>query len=227
MLKPSEQMTSHFPKLRDEGNTVTFDRALALSREDMDFLSWEHPMVTEAMDMILSTEQGNATLATINVKGLNPGTLLLEAVFAVQYAAPRELQLERFLPSQPIRTLVDVSGKNLTSLLSHEQLNELCQDIKRRTGQAIIAQVRGEVEKMVGHAQKFASQQLPEILENATQRMEDTLNEEISRLVALQRVNPSIREEEIEFFRTQIRDSASAISHAGMQLQALRVVIST
>ncbi len=227
VLRPSEQMTSHFPQLRDEGNTVTFKRSLALSREDMDFLSWEHPMVTEAMDMIISTEMGNAALATIAVKGIAPGTLLLEAIFSVQYAAPKSLQLERFLPSKPIRVLVDVSGKNLSALLSHEQLNELCQDIKRRTGQAIVAQVRGESEKMVLHAQRHASAELPAILSEATTRMEESLNAEVQRLEALQQVNPSIRDEEIEFFRNQIRDSAAAIARATMQLQALRVVIST
>jgi len=227
VLRPSEQMTSHFPKLRDEGNTVTFNRTLALSREDMDFLSWEHPMVTEAMDMILSTELGNAALATMSVKGINPGTLLLEAIFSVQYAAPKFLQLERFLPSKPIRVLVDVSGKNLTPLLSHEQLNELCQDIKRRTGQAIVAQVRTEAEKMVLHAQRYASAELPAILKQAIERMEESLNGEVQRLEALQRINPSIRDEEIEFFRNQIRESSAAIARASMQLQALRIVIST
>src|SRR5690606_4477026 len=92
ILRPSEHMSGHFPKLRDEGNTVTFNRTLALSREDMDFLSWEHPMVVETMDLMLNSETGNAALATIAVKGLNPGTLLLEAVFAVHSVAPRQLQ---------------------------------------------------------------------------------------------------------------------------------------
>lgn len=227
VLRPSEQMTSHFPRLQDEGNTVTFHRPLALSREDMDFLSWEHPMVTEAMDMIISTEQGNAALATMSVKGINPGTLLLEAIFSVQYAAPKSLQLERFLPSKPIRILVDVTGKNLSALLSHEQLNDLCQDIKRRTGQAIVTQVRTEAEKMVLHAQRYASAELPSILKEANRRMEESLNNEVQRLEALQRINPAIRDEEIEYFRTQIRESAAAIARATMQLQALRVVIST
>src|SRR5690606_11320028 len=193
VLRPSEQMTSHFPQLRDEGNTVTFKRSLALSREDMDFLSWEHPMVTEAMDMIISTEMGNAALATIAVKGIAPGTLLLEAIFSVQYAAPKSLQLERFLPSKPIRVLLDVSRQDLSALLSHEQLNELCQDIKRRTGQAIVAQVRTESEKMVLHAQRYASAELPATLSEATIRMEESLNSEVQRLEALQQVNPSLR----------------------------------
>ncbi len=227
VIKPSEHLSGHFPLLREEGNTITYDRARALAREDMDFLSWEHPMVVDSMDMILHGELGNATLATIKVKGLNPGTLLLEAVFAVHSVAPRELQLERFLPLRPIRLLVDVSGKNLSALLAHDKLSELCQDIKRRTAQAIVPQVRPDVEKMITHAQRYADEQRAEILAQAADAMTSSLQYEVDRLTALQAVNPSVRTEEIDFLRQRMSQSQDFINHATLQLQALRVVIST
>ncbi|WP_255374892.1 helicase-related protein, partial [Oleiphilus sp. HI0079] len=80
VLHPGEHMlTTEFPCLTDEGMTLTYQREKALVREDMDFVTWEHPMVTELMDQMQSGELGNAALAKISVKGIPPGTLFLEA----------------------------------------------------------------------------------------------------------------------------------------------------
>ena len=65
VLQPGDHMHEHsFPGLSEDGLTATYDRSKALVREDMQFHTWEHPMVTGSMDMILSGEFGNATLCT-------------------------------------------------------------------------------------------------------------------------------------------------------------------
>jgi ATP-dependent helicase HepA len=40
-------------------------------------------------------------------------------------------------------------------------------------------------------------------------------------------VNPSIRQEELDFLRRRIEECAVHIEHASLQLQALRLVITT
>ena len=126
VIKPTDHMLSdHFPGLNDEGNTITFDRNKALSREDMEYLIWEQPMVVDIMEAISSSEIGNASVATISIKGLKPGTLLLESCFTVEKMAPRDLQLHRYLPVQPIRLLFNTEGKDLSKIVSHENLNKM------------------------------------------------------------------------------------------------------
>ena len=63
------------------------------------------------------------------------------------------------------------------------------------------------------------------VLKNAKKQMKKSINEEVSRLEALQKINPAIRDEEILFFKEQIRASEYFINHAELKLQALRVVI--
>lgn len=147
ILRPSEHMlTGHFPYLQEEGTTVTFDREKALSREDMEFLTWEHPMIVEAMEMVQSTELGNAAIGTIKLKGIAAGTMLLECLFTVNCVAPKSLQVERFLPLSPMRLLVDARGKDLSSIVPHDRLNSLVEPVKKPTALAIIKQVYREVE---------------------------------------------------------------------------------
>lgn len=227
VLRPSDHLLGHFPELPDDGVTATFARDQALSREDMEFLTWEHPMVTGAMDLILSAEHGNACIASMSVKGVQPGTLLLEAVYTVHCPAPRALQLERFLPLTPIRVLVDQRGKNLGAVLDHAKLNNLCANVPRNAAPAVLAQVRDAIAAMQEHASGIAAAQLPALLAEADAALQAQVGGELARIVALRAVNPAIRAEEVEFFEHQLSACRKAMADATLQLQALRLVVNT
>ncbi len=228
ILRPSEHMlTGHFPCLREDGTTVTFSRDKALAREDIEFLTWEHPMILDAMDIVHSTELGNAALGTIKLKGVAPGTMLLEALYTVNCVAPRSLQVERFLPLSPMRLLVDARGKDLAELVPHARLNQLIEPIKKSTALAIIKQVGAEVESKMSLAAALAATRLREILTDAELKMRAALGRELDRLTALREVNPSIRQEELDHLSYRIDECAIHIQHANLQLQALRLIITT
>ena len=72
-----------------------------------------------------------------------------------------------------------------------------------------------------------AQQRLQGILAEAENAMRKDLGAELSRLEALRAVNPSIREEELDHLRHRIDECAVHIRHANLQLQALRLVITT
>jgi len=177
------------------------------------------------MEMILNSETGNATLATISVKSIAPGTLFLETFFTVNYAAPKLLQIDRFLPCTPIRILMTVSGKNLTNVLNYNQLNEMCEPVKRHLGYPIVKQIQPDLEKILGMSNETAEEQLQSIIEQAMQIMKNTIGQEINRLESLKKLNPAIRVDEIEFFNKQMADSGHCIASATLNLQAIRVVI--
>ncbi|SFR81415.1 ATP-dependent helicase HepA [Marinobacter daqiaonensis] len=226
ILKPSEQRHSgQLELVPDDGITVTWSREKALQREDMAFMSWEHPLVTGVMDSVLGSGLGKAALATMSVKGLQPGTLMLEAVFVVHCPAPEHLQLSRYLPLSPRRLLVDVNGRDLTNVLPHDRLNGMCSNIPRRTAQTVVPRIRAEVETMVDHARALAEPEFEPTRKAALDQVRRMLEPEIRRLEALQRYNPAIREEEVAFFRDQLAAAETAISRAELALEGIRVVI--
>jgi ATP-dependent helicase HepA len=228
ILRPGEHMlTGYFPGLQEDGTTVTYSREQGLSREDMEFLSWEHPMIVEAMDMVASTELGNAAIATLSLKGIPAGTMLLESIYTINCVAPRDLQVERFLPLSPIRLLVDHRGKDLAAIMPHARLNDLSQKVKKPVALQIIKQVHAEVEEKMRHANGLAAARMDDLLTGAQQRMRTQLGAEKSRLLALREVNPSIRQVEIDHLDYRIEECAAHISHASLQLQALRLIVTT
>ena len=207
--------------------TVTFDREKGLAREDMAFVTWEHPMILEAMEMVHSTELGNAAIGTIKLKGVPAGTMLLEALYTINCVAPRALQVERFLPLSPIRLLVDASGKQLADLVPHARLNSLVEKVQKSTALAIIKQVHKEVDAKMRLANAQAEEKLQHTLADAESRMRADLGAELARLEALRQLNPAIREEELAHLRYRIDECALHIQHASLQLQALRLIITT
>ena len=228
IIHPGEHMLEqHFPGLQEDGNTLTFHRLKALVRDDVEFVTWEHPMVTELIEQTLTGELGNAALAKISVKGIDPGTLFLEAIFALNSMAPKSLQLDRFLPVSPQRILVNITGRDLAEVLPHEQLNELCSGLKRSMAQAVLKEIRNEVSTMMTFAQAMAEKAVPELIENAKSAVEEQLTSEIKRLISLQSKNPLIRDDEIAFLEKQQQDCLMYIAKTGLEVQALRVIINT
>ncbi len=226
VLRPGEQyQAGHVSGLPEEGLTATWSRQQALEREDLAFMSWEHPLVTSVMDSVTSSGLGKAALASLSVKALPAGTLLLEALFTVHCPAPDALQLTRYLPVSPLRLLVDVNGKNLSAALPHDRLNELCSNIRRRTAQAIVPQIRPQVETMVDHAEQLSQPHLEPMKQQALDQLEADFGPEIRRLEALRKVNPAIRDDEIEFFRNQYSAAREAINHASLALEGIRVIV--
>jgi len=179
------------------------------------------------METISSSDIGNASVTSISVPGLKQGTLLLESCFTVEKMAPANLQLQRYLPVQPLRFLFDIKGKDLTKVVSHENLNQMAKKLRMRVSRPIVEQVRNEIEQMLLFSQNAAELKLPEITQKAKVKMLEDLEEEISRLISLQKVNPNIRDKEINFLRQKMSDSTDYIHRAKLQLQGIRLIINT
>src|SRR5690606_38461139 len=139
ILRPSEKMLdASFPLGDDEAVTVTYDREQALAREDMQFLTWEHPMVQGGMDLVLSGSMGNTAVALIKNKALKPGTLLLELLFVSDVVAPKALQLSRYLPPAALRCLLDANGNDLAAKVSFDTLSDQLESVPRASASKFV-----------------------------------------------------------------------------------------
>ena len=112
LLHPARENREAFPSIPDDGIAVTFDRKRALSREDVSFISWDHPMVTGALDMMLSLGTGGASFGVL--RGTKKTGILLEVIFVLETAGRKGVHIDRFLPNTPLRVVVNHSGKDVT-----------------------------------------------------------------------------------------------------------------
>ncbi|NOZ09987.1 MAG: RNA polymerase-associated protein RapA [Gammaproteobacteria bacterium] len=228
VIHPSDHMVVHsFPGLGPEGMTLTCDRDTALSNEDMQFTTWAHPLVTGAMDMVLASELGNTALVAIKCEGFAPGSLLLECIYLLETASTETLHTHRYLPPTPIRIVVDQQGDDHSGVLSPQWIEENHQRVDRETAVRIIHNTTPELRALVSAGEHLAQQQVPDILEAAQKRAKQLLVGEIERLSALGQVNPNVRNEEIDYFKSQHAALDQAIGSAQLRLEGLRVIAVT
>ncbi|MGA9572834.1 MAG: RNA polymerase-associated protein RapA, partial [Lysobacterales bacterium] len=228
VLRPGEHMTEHtFPGLPEDGLTATYQRDLALLREDFHYLTWEHPMVTGAMDMILNGEYGNNTFCSMKLPPYKTGSLLLEAVFTTSCTAPTALQLQRYLPLTTTRVVVDNQGNDLSDLLTENHFNRKGQRVRMMTAQDFIRHARPQISAMIEQAEMLAEDQKPEIINTARLTMQSVQQAELRRLRALAEVNPNIRQEEIDYLLEETAKLEHYLATAHLKLEAVRVAVIT
>ena len=226
ILWPSENLRiAHFPMLQDDGLTVTVNRDIALAREDMQFLTAEHPMVLAAMDLVLSSETGNAAVSVVKHPQLKAGQFLLELLFVAECSAPAELQISRFLPHTPLRVLVDQQKKDLTATISHDSLVETGDSFEKAQIVQFLNSQRQLIQEMIGVGEKLAEGQMRQLVAESSNRMIAALTGEIKRLVRLKKVNPSIKDQEIEQLKETTMLSHESIQETQLRLDAVRFVI--
>ncbi|PZX55946.1 ATP-dependent helicase HepA [Algoriphagus ratkowskyi] len=222
LLHPASFSASVFPSIPKEGVQITFDRQRALSREDVSFVTWDHPMATGAIDKVLSSSMGTASCGLIRGTS-NPG-LLLELIFVLETAGKQSIDIDRFLPHMPLRIVVDHMGKKVTASYTVAMFNK--------------SVIPGKIDPLLDN-EAFVEILLPKMISSATQmaeemgnleiakgleRMNGTLDHEINRLTALQKKNKDIRIDEIQTAIEERDTLSSLIKKARVRLDSVQLI---
>ena len=222
-LQPASEITETFPSIPQEGIPVTFDRKRALSREDISFISWDHPMATGSIDMVLSSGTGSASFGVL--RGTNSPGILLELLFVLETMSGQSIYVDRFLPNTPLRIVVDHTGNDVTERYSVELFD------KRLIPGSIEILLDNEmlvdtiVPNMISAATKIAEVQSAKERTKGLKRMNLTLNHEIDRLRILQKKNKNIRPEEIQTALNEQITLETLIKNARVRMDAIQLIL--
>ena len=214
-----------FPGLKEEGVTVTFDRQLALAREELEFLTWDHPMIRQGIDLIASGDIGKASMALLVNKQLPAGTLLVELIYMIESQSPKGLQLNRFLPPTPVRLLLDSKGNDLAGQVNFDTLQNKLKPLGKDIANKMVKMARPNIEQLI----KLGDHKITEIaqakIQEASRLADQTLSADLNRLIALKAVNKNIRQAEINVLEKQRVLSLEELSKASWRLDSLRVIV--
>lgn len=110
-LQANAQMfIEEYPELPlDQDVIVSTRRSLCLEREDYRFLSPDHPVFTEGMDLFLRSHQGQATCGEILNPDITKG-LYIHCIFALAEAIPHDIQ--GLVQMDPIEIILNARGEN-------------------------------------------------------------------------------------------------------------------
>lgn len=221
-LDPSHAYIEGFPSIPREGMLATFSRPRAIGREDIRFLSPDHALVQDAIDLLIDSKTGTSAFGWMRSPQPN---LLLEAIFLLETVADSRWHVDQFLAPTPVRVVVDLRGNNLTATrpaaaLAADFVDATLQRFLERPGFNA-----GLLKTMLAAATEQAETLALAVKSAAGERAAAALGTELQRLVDLQRLNDHVRPEELAYAREQIVRTGAAITEARLRLDSIRLVV--
>jgi ATP-dependent helicase HepA len=211
------------PALPEEGLTATADRGRALSRENVGFLTWDHPIVTSLLDMLLGAEHGNSAFALW--PNAPEGGVIVEAIYVIEASAPAALQLDRFLPPTPLRIVLNHKRKELGAEASPEVLASALKNGDPAVLSEQLEEFGSLLPGMIRVTEIIAGKQSKPVIEAAAAQAGAQLTAEITRLEQLRQVNPSVRPDEIEAAKAELAAVLESLAKATPRLDAIRLIL--
>jgi ATP-dependent helicase HepA len=221
-LDPSHAYVESFPSIPADGMLATFDRARAIVREDIRFLSADHSLVQDAIDLLIDSKSGTTAFGFLRSDKAN---LLLEAIFVLETVADSRWHVDQFLAPTPVRVVIDLRGAEHTeaypaAALADDFSDGVLHRFLERPGFNL-----GFLKKMLETATERAEARSLALKTAAHTRATAALGADLQRLVDLQKINDHIRPAEIALAQEQLTHTTAAITAARLRLDALRLVV--
>lgn len=214
-IRPDQMFDDGFP-LKAEGIRITFKRGEALIRPDTTLMSWDHPMVTGAGELILGSERGRCAMAVDPSQTI---PLKLQAVYVLETVAPPGLNADRFLPPTPVHITVDHVGDAVDGTVA-PGLND-AEPWKLLEHESIRQQL---IPTLIEATRPLAEQAAKTSITAARRCMLETLGSDLKRLEYLNEVNDNVRAEELAHARKTIAELDEQLASARLRLDSIRLI---
>ena len=226
IVRPSDHMhTPHFPYLKNDGMTVTFDRVTALAHEDVEYLTWEHPLTQGAIDLVLTGDHGKAAVIGVDFDLLPQGSILIETTHVLEIVAPNAPELRRFLGKTVCQFLRDESGRNLQGLVGNKKLTKKFRDIESTAAKKVISMKHQSIVSVIDQNEGDARSVFADVIRAGQARLENEMGLELQRLQYLKSMHSSVRNEELDLLRKQLENSLNSLTNAQPRLDTARLMI--
>lgn len=212
-LVPSDQMlVPMIPGIPAEGCEITFERATATSREDIEFITWDHPLMQGLAEMIGLSDLGVASVGLLPNKSLKPGMLFAEVLFNLTVQSGHARQIQPYLTQSGLRVVVTASNKaNISAALPSKQLSQLVQKADKQIRKAVIGDYRGQISELVDKAESLALDETKAVVDQSLTQLDERAQLELTRLKQLQQRNSDISDEDIENLANHFDDVRNAL----------------
>ena len=219
-IKPGDLMkVDPFPGLRRGGWLATYDREVALAREEVQFLSPDHPLVEGALGLMLDLGEGRASLA--RWPEAPQAGVRLEFLFVLEAVGPGRLALQRFLPPASAAVALDRDGtERPTAQAAGAALQHLAPQIWPR----LAGLLQGELPGLLEAAEALANARLGARVAEAVALAEAVLGAEQRRLEDLRRLG-NVAAAEVASHALKVQETLACLRDARVGLDAIRVLV--
>ncbi len=225
MLHPSDEVQVEGLAIPEDGMTLTFERDQALQHEDMEFMTYEHPLMQSIFDTVYSGTFGNTTVAMLHSNTMPEGMILVEANFRIEAIAPKLLNLPAFLPKPLIRVFLSQQGMDFSDKIRPEAIISHIHRLDKSKARQVIKARKDIIEARYEQAEQLAQTQLAATSKEAKTRFMQRWEREIERLKYLQTINSNVRDSEIAALERLQAQGLQALEQLSLVPDSIRVLV--
>jgi ATP-dependent helicase HepA len=211
-----------FPLPRSERPIITYDRSTALSREDVEFITIDHPMVISALDLTLSSGRGDSSFVVWDDPSARE--ILLETFFVVECIAPAKLIADRFLPPSAVRCVIGHTGRDVTNDFSGELLRKRCVNGNQKLLAALCKSYNAVIVRMFETSKVSAHAAMVPKINGAIETMHKVYDREIERMEFLQLHKGLSAKTEIQGLVDDKKDLQKYLNESTLRLDSVRLI---
>jgi ATP-dependent helicase HepA len=219
-IRPGDLMkVDAFPGLRADGYLATYDRGLALAREEVQFLSPDHPLVEGALALLLDQAEGRASIA-LWPGAAEPG-IRVEFLFLLEAVGPGRLGLGRYLPPTSLTVTLDHHGRPCPSA---REAGARLYPLSPQVWTQLAGGLQDTLPGLLEAAEETANSRLRARVEAAVAQAAATLGAEQRRLEDLRRLG-NVPAAELALHAEKVAETLRCLGAARVSLDAVRVLL--
>ena len=210
---------------KDEPTLMTFDREMALKREEMTFLTRDHTIVEGCLSLLLDRNEGVASVCKWEDSPFGNGALV-EFSIALEAAGPKELELSRFLPAEVKEYSYSQNGRRVKEK-RHKDEPHLLTELPEHEVPSDMTRLQSVLDPIVAKCLEKTDRWMEDRIATAVAKAEAELGLELSRLRALSEVNPLVSESEVALFEQRMENTIECLQRTQPRLDGMRLVFTT
>jgi ATP-dependent helicase HepA len=223
-VKPnSHKKAGFFPEIPETSATMTFERQRAVARDDFWFMTWDHPMVMNALEHLSDSLEGNSCYAVW--EDLRSQILIMEALFRIELADnPPRLYTTRFFSPAGSRFIINHSLEDVSGEYPMELINRNVRNGRREWIRTNAPALRNILPPMMENLRTRAEARAAELSQTAITDMEAQLGPELERMKKLRERGGPVSDKEITMVTEEIETLRRVLATPAVRLDAIRLV---
>ena len=225
IISPQENCPFSFINgIRDDRCTITFDRNLASVREELEFVSWDHPWIKGMLDDLEASGNAFTSCSMISNPDLKNGQILVESFYQIKAEGPGRLELNRYLAPQSRHYIISEELKSLGKHLDLVEMRENQERVSKDMAVEITQMKLGEITNALSLAEKLAAHTTQDNIQNAVSSLLEASKQELARYKSLE-ITPGSYQAEIDELTAKAKESISLLQNAKPKLMGLCIWI--
>ena len=128
------------------------------------------------------------------------------------------------MPDNILRTLISPAQEDISNQIPFNAYPQAIELAKEPIFKIVDSQQK-PLQRMLKSAQAIADDQLQSVINTGLSQYQHARQEELDRLSALAKINPAVRDQEIQALKNELDLGLAAISASRSRLDAIRVII--